>query len=219
MNQLIGKWNGLGTRGKLVAVLVAVGSGLMGLGLLAVILGLLVMGGKKAEAQARERAATVEMREPIRAATSHEKATQVKEQVKERLAVSELPQRQANDQLSLVDSWLLDQNYQDNPVIADNNYKDKEILIAGPLKKITHTSALLATLGVTSLRGTTNGDRSVICKFRDPQELAQLAGNRPFIIRGTCKGLSDGNVLLENCELIPVDGSWKQKLAKLPSLR
>jgi K+ transporter len=109
----------------------------------------------------------------------------------ERLAVIEERKKQT---ISAAD---LTQNYIDNEVRADENFKDKEFYVEGTVNDIKKDI-------MDDIYVTLNGSemfREVQCYFDDKNTASQLEKGMRVTFHGKCDGLMM-NVLMKNCKLV-----------------
>ena len=103
------------------------------------------------------------------------------------------------------------QAFERNEVRATQDFKDKSLTVAGAVEKV----GLDILNNAYVIVGPVSGFRSVQCTFARPQDVSSLHKGQSVTIKGLCKGLM-GNVLLDECELLPNLAALRAKLKKLP---
>jgi hypothetical protein len=94
----------------------------------------------------------------------------------------------------------LDRAYEDNVVAADAKYKGKVLHLTGQVFKIARNKPSVVTIEFETEAGDT-----IDCDFpKDAQApLAMVAPGDTIIVRGTCRGRSDDDIVsLSNCTLV-----------------
>lgn len=92
--------------------------------------------------------------------------------------------------------------YFDNALAADENYKDKEVTLAGRSAAVGGQDEIFLDLqGVDRARDQT---KIVRCYFPmvHKDRLTRIVYNQPVKLRGTCKGLTNGRVILRDCSFV-----------------
>lgn len=95
---------------------------------------------------------------------------------------------------------LLYKAYFDNGISADENYKDKNLTLSGKVAAVGPPQGELFVnlYGIDRARDLT---KIVRCYFPDKQkdQLKALVPNQVIHVKGTCKGMTDGRVVIRDC--------------------
>ena len=104
-----------------------------------------------------------------------------------------------------VQSHILYDEYRQNEIAADEQYREKVLEVEGVIESIEEN--FTGSIYVTLLVGGRFELGKVQCFFADRHmtQVAQLTKCQYVTIRGRCKGRAL-NVLLRNCELVPTKG-------------
>jgi hypothetical protein len=92
--------------------------------------------------------------------------------------------------------------YFDNAIAADENYKDKSVTISGKVAAVGGQGELFVNLyGIDKARDLT---KIVRCYFPDTQKdrLKALVPNQVIHVKGMCKGMTDGRVVIRDCNFV-----------------